>query len=197
LTDITPELLLKVKNGDESAFSFLAEKYAGITEKSIRRFAPSFGITDGGADAVIGLDDLRQCAYMALYRAASTYRADEEGKAVSFGLYAKICVNNALISELRHYESEKRRALRMQNNAERSRRGGHDPLTELVSSENASDLLSQIESVLSAFEKEVFDAYISGKSVCEIAEGLGKSEKSISNALYRMKTKIKGLLRNQ
>ena len=193
MTDITPELLLKVKNGDESAFSFLAEKYAGITEKSIRRFAPSFGITDGGADAVIGLDDLRQCAYMALYRAASTYRADEEGKAVSFGLYAKIC----LISELRHYESEKRRALRMQNNAERSRRGGHDPLTELVSSENASDLLSQIESVLSAFEKEVFDAYISGKSVCEIAEGLGKSEKSISNALYRMKTKIKGLLRNQ
>lgn len=197
MTDIIPELLLKIKNGDESAFSSLAEKYAGVTEKAVKRFAPSFGIEDGSVGTVIGIDDLRQCAYMALYRAAKTYRSDEEGKAVSFGLYAKICVNNALISELRHHESEKKRALRMQNSAERSGRGGHDPLAELVSAENATDLLSQIESALSAFEKEVFDAYISGKSVCEIAEGLGKSEKSISNALYRMKIKVKGLLSKQ
>lgn len=197
MNDVTPELLLKIKNGDEGAFSSLAEKYAGITEKAVRRFAPSFGITDGASDSIVELDDLRQCAYMALYRAASSYRSDEEGKAVSFGLYAKICVNNALISELRHYESEKRRAARVRKSSDGARRRENDPLTELVSSENASALAAHIDSVLSPYEKEVFDAYISGKSVREIAEGFGKSEKSISNALYRMKAKIKGLLKNQ
>ena len=194
LSDVIPELLLKIKSGDEDAFSALAEKYAGVTENAIHRFAPSFGITDGDTDSIIGLDDLRQCAYMALYRAASTYRSDEEGKAVSFGLYAKICVNNALISELRHHESEKRRAARVRKNSERARSRESDPLTELVSSENATELTSKIDSVLSTYEKEVFNAYISGKSVREIAEGFGKTEKSVSNALYRIRVKIKGLL---
>lgn len=197
MNDVTPELLLKIKSGDESAFSSLAEKYAGVTEKAIRRFAPSFGITDGGTDSIVGLDDLRQCAYMALYRAASTYRSDDEGKAVSFGLYAKICVNNALISELRRHESEKRRAQRMRKSSARARGRVGDPLSEVVSSANASELISQIESVLSAYEKKVFNMYISGKSVREIAESFSKNEKSISNALYRMKAKIKGLLKNQ
>ena len=45
--------------------------------------------------------------------------------------------------------------------------------------------------------KEVFEYYIVGKSVTEIAERLGKDEKSVSNALYRMKVKVKGLLKNQ
>ncbi len=197
LDDLTPEILQKIKHGDEDAFAELAEKYAGMTEKAVRRFAPSFGITDGSADSVIGIDDLRQCAFMALYRAASTYRWDEEGREVSFGLYSKICVNNALISELRKHESEKRRSERVRKNAKYAAKRSEDPLTRIVSAENTTDMISQIDSCLSAFEKQVFDCYISGKSVFEIAEGLGKSEKSVSNALYRMKVKIKGLFKNQ
>ncbi len=195
--DLTPEILQKIKLGDEDAFAELAEMYAGMTEKAVRRFAPSFGITDSSADSVVGVDDLRQCAVMALYRAASTYRCDEEGREVSFGLYSKICVNNALISELRKHESEKRRNERARSNAKYAEKRSEDPLARIVSTEDATEMISQIDSCLSAFEKQVFDSYISGKSVFEIAEGLGKSEKSVSNALYRMKVKIKGLFKNQ
>ena len=48
-----------------------------------------------------------------------------------------------------------------------------------------------------ADEKRIFEAYITGKSIGEIAERLGKDKKSVSNAVYRMKAKVKGLLKNQ
>jgi RNA polymerase sporulation-specific sigma factor len=45
-------------------------------------------------------------------------------------------------------------------------------------------------------ERDVFDLYITGMSVEQIAGLLGRDRKSVSNALYRMKGKIKGLLQN-
>ena len=47
----------------------------------------------------------------------------------------------------------------------------------------------------SPYEAEVFDEYTSGKSAREIAEIVGREERSVSNALYRMKVKIRGLLK--
>ena len=196
MSDLIAELLLRIRRGDESAFSELSEKYAGMTEKAVRRFAPSFGIADG-ADSVMELDDLRQCAYMALYRAASNYRSDEEGKSVSFGLYSKICVNNALISELRRHESKKRRALRAIKNELRPSKRASDPLFAIMSAENTADLMTLIEENLSVYEKKVFDLYIDGKSVSQISKILSKEEKSVSNAIYRLKAKLKSRVKDQ
>ena len=101
----TLSLLDKIKTGDESAFGILAEEYEGLTEAAVKRFLPSFDIRNG-ENPVFGEEDLRQCAALALFKAAQTY---DEGKKVSFGLYAKICVNNALISTLRKYKTEQKR----------------------------------------------------------------------------------------
>ncbi|MBQ9716435.1 MAG: hypothetical protein IJV76_00420, partial [Clostridia bacterium] len=97
------ELLAGVQREDESAFERLAELYNSLTESAVHRFAPSFGISgdSGRGDNVYDMDDLRQYAAMALYRAAAAYRPDDEGQKVSFGLYAKVCIRNAMISELR------------------------------------------------------------------------------------------------
>lgn len=187
----TSSLLEKIKNGDESAFDVLAEEYNGLTESAVRRFMPSFNIAEGD-DPVYGVDDLRQYAALALYKAAKSYDP-ECGRDVSFGLYAKICVNNALISALRKYKSEQRRQKKMR---EKPRGSSVDPLVELISAEDEAELTAKIKTELSDFEKAVFDLYIVGKSAREIAERLGREEKSVSNALYRMKVKIKGLLKN-
>ncbi|MGN1345594.1 MAG: sigma-70 family RNA polymerase sigma factor [Eubacteriales bacterium] len=205
------ELLEGVQKGDTDAFERLAEKYHSLTESAVRRFASSFGISgeSGRGDNVYDADDLRQCAAMALYRAAVTYRPDEEGREVSFGLYAKICVNNAIISELRKYRRDrKKRALRSAENADamedtaegRKRRdagrpSGEDPLYRLLAEESMRETLERVRSALSGYEKEIFECYIVGKSVTEIAERLGKDKKSVSNALYRVKVKIRGLLK--
>ena len=197
------ELLAGVQRKEEGAFERLAEKYISLTESAVHRFAPSFGISGeaGLSDNVYDMDDLRQHAAMALYRAAEAYRADEEGKKVSFGLYAKVCVRNAMISELRRYRREaKKRTLPAKADESRKRRmkgciAAGDPLYRIVSEEGMRDTLAVFRAALSGYEKEVFEYYIVGKSVTEIAERLGKDEKSVSNALYRMKVKIRGLLK--
>ncbi|MBQ4354276.1 MAG: sigma-70 family RNA polymerase sigma factor [Clostridia bacterium] len=189
-----PILLEKIRCGDELAFNLLCSTYQNLTEKAANRFLPSFRGVEGGE--LYGRDDLLQYARIALYRAACTYRPDDEGKNVSFGLYAKICINNALISQLRKFKSECRRmqAVRRQKRTEKR---SADPLQQLAASEGAEELLAKIAEALSGYEKEIFDYYIDGKSVGEIAERLGRDEKSVSNALYRMKVKVRGLLKNQ
>ena len=77
-----PALLDKIKTGDESAFDILAKEYEGLTEAAVKRFLPSFDIRNG-ENPVFGEEDLRQCAALALFKAAQTY---DEGKEVSFGI---------------------------------------------------------------------------------------------------------------
>lgn len=190
-----------VKNGRDAAYGILADRYKPLTENAVRRFGPSFSGLEG--DAVWGEDDLRQCAALALYRAAMTYDPRNRGKNVRFGLYAKICVNNALISELRRARSQARRKAVQKTGHEAGKRARDrsaarrgDPLDQLVSLEGFGALTSSIRTALTPLERDVFDRYIKGMSVEQIAGVLGRDRKSVSNALYRMKVKVKGLLQN-
>lgn len=185
----TSTLLERFRNGDETAFDSLVKEYQGLTEAAVKRFLPSFDIKNGENPA-FGAEDLRQCAALALYKAASTY---VDGNNVSFGLYAKICVNNALISTLRKYKTEQKRQRKAM---EKASRPAADPIVLLINAEDDAQFITKIKTELSDFEKSVFELYISDKSTREIAEKLGRSEKSVSNALYRMKVKIKGLLKD-
>ena len=199
IRSLTDERLIELlRGGEESAFGALADRYRPMTENAVRRFAPSFSEVEG--EPVWGEDDLKQCAALALYRAAMTYDPEKRGRDVRFGLYAKICVDHALISELRRAQAEARRKRRR---LEQEKAAGkqidsarRDPLEQLVSSENTEALVSSIRSVLAPLERDVFGLYIEGMSVEQIAGTLGRDRKSVSNALYRMKGKIKGLLQN-
>ena len=99
-------LISRVKAGDEISFGVLCEKYSALTESTVRRFAPSLGIQNGvpQSEAAADIEELKQDAVMALYKAAQTYDAEGDGQKVSFGLYAKICMNNAMITKVRKYK---------------------------------------------------------------------------------------------
>ena len=197
LREEDPEVLAAleaVRRGDEQAFAALAGKYGAMTETAVRRFGESFSALGRSGASVYEADDLRQHAALALYRAAMTYDPGK-GRGVTFGLYAKICVNNALISLLRKARSEASRRLK----AEAGGSAGNpenDPLVLFLKSEDAAQLLERVRSVLAPREKQVFDRYMTGMSVGVIADELGRNPKSVSNALYRMKVKMKGLLQN-
>ena len=49
----------------------------------------------------------------------------------------------------------------------------------------------EILNCLSGFENQVLDRYLSGMTYTQIAEDMGKSPKSIDNALQRIRGKIK------
>ena len=68
----------------------------------------------------------------------------------------------------------------------------HDnPESILIDRENVSALENEMEKSLSSLENRVLHLYLEGNSYTEIAEILGKTPKSIDNALRRIRKKIK------
>ena len=103
-------LLEQIRSGrDASAFEKLCQQYSNLLDAAVRQFAPSMGINhdERTSDFLgVGREELRQDAAVALYKAACSYVPEEAGKGgnVSFGLYAKICIRNAMITQVRRYK---------------------------------------------------------------------------------------------
>ena len=75
-------LVLRVREGEQAAFSALLSTYEPLITKRVAAFAAGFSREDS--------EDLRQVALMAFYRAACGF--DVTQSEVEFGLYAKICM---------------------------------------------------------------------------------------------------------
>jgi len=186
-------LLARIRDGqDTGAFDRLCEKYSRLLDAMVRQFAPSMGIQDDGTSDLLGIgaEELRQDAAMVLYKAACTYVPDEDGKGgdVSFGLYAKICIRNAMISQVRRYNRMKKRLA-----AEKT--GAKKPVRDIVEAEIlAGDTMRRIQAELSPYENRILPLYMAGKPPREIAGILGRTEKSVSNGIYRIKSKIRQML---
>ncbi len=168
-------LLIQLQNGDESVFEALRELYAPLMLSTVSKILAG----DPGAGE---LEDLMQEAALALYNAAMNYDCNQTQ--VTFGLYAKICIRNRMISLLRRQSSQKRRQRRETPGSSvadrKSRRLA--PLGELS---------QVVEGLLSPLEQKVYQLYIAGYSTAEIAKRLSKDEKSVENAIYRLRSKIK------
>ncbi len=179
------ELVAASKDGDGAAFEELSEKYAGMIASRVSSFASSLA-SEGGSSS-FSAEDLRQEAQIAFLRAIRTYDADGKGKKVTFGLYARICITNALISLLRKQKSEIRRVKRSDESYGRTY-GAEDPAYSVA---EVTELMKYAGRVLSRYEMSVFRDYVGGYRVREIAKNLGRSERSVSNAIYRIKAKLK------
>ena len=84
-------LILRLRGGDQAAFNDLLTLYEPLVQAEVARHGEALGDFDR--------DDLRQVALLALYRAALSFDLTQEE--VVFGLYAKVCVSNALATQLR------------------------------------------------------------------------------------------------
>ena len=138
---------------------------------------------------------MRHEAMAAFYDAIRTYRADQEK--VEFGLYAKVCIGNRLISHLRR-ELRQQGLLSLDEVGVESLLGADGDLLSLVIEEEESEsLFRSVKETLSRYEYDVFSHYIKGKTSGEIAFVLGKSSKSIDNAIARIRKKLKNLLQDR
>ena len=194
MEDRVYELLDLVKADDDSAFAELKEIFQPlITAETVKILSvnPSFRADE---------DEFRQEALLALYKAARSYRSEEQragqkegdGK-VTFGLYAKICIRNRVISYARKLNTEKKRAEKALEAEKKSAVGSFtDEFSAAV--ESNSEIRRIFEENTTPLEKQIFLMYLDKRSYKEIAQAVGKSEKSVDNAIYRVKSKIKKLL---
>ena len=174
-------LLERIRNGADEAFSVLADAFGGMTERLVSDFSVGLCSADRS--------ELAQEARLALYRAACTYRRTES---VTFGLYARVCVRNALISFSRRRATPKGITLCSVDALLLSEE--REPVEPLVEAERLEELMEEMGRVLSAYEAQVFVLLVDGQSNAAIAETLGKSEKSVANTVFRIKSKLREAL---
>ncbi len=177
-------LLLQVKRGDNQAFSLLSEHFRPLLLSAV----------SGVSSRSLSSDELLQEARLALYHAAQSYRTEQDE--VTFGLYAKICVRNALISACRKHGTPVD-VCSIEELSERDAFGdGESDLScRLIGLEEAELLNQRMRKTLSAWEMQVFTQYVDGLSPREIAAKLARPQKSVENAVQRAVTKLKLLLR--
>lgn len=179
------ELVVRVRQGDSGAFEQLLSMYEPMISAAIRRYLPD------GEDE----DDARQEALAGFYRAALSF--DINQPAVAFGLYAKICVSHALISHVRDIERRMRGTAHNLEYDDYVRYYGDaaaDPAELVVERESTETLRRLIRESLSPFENKVWDMHVAGVPTQVIATRLDKPVRSIDNALYRIRKKLRTML---
>jgi RNA polymerase sporulation-specific sigma factor len=192
------ELVLMAQNGDDTAQEFLLDKYKSLVRAKSRAY---FLI---GADS----EDIIQEGMIGLYKAVRDYN---EEKNASFRSFAELCVNRQMITAIKAATRQKHQPLNSYVSLnkpvyeEESEQTYMDflqsssdsllnPEALLIGQENKNFLEDQMTKNLSSFETKVLVLYLQGRSYFEIAHVLDKPEKSIDNALQRVKKKLEKFL---
>jgi len=196
------ELALLAKNGDDEA---LLRIYAESRDM-LRSMANLYFMV--GADR----DDVIQEGMIGLLGAIRTF---DPGAGASFKTFAELCVKRHIINAVKMAGRQKHKLLNESVSIEAAvgspnESAGHDGTASLEDTLLApqtsdpeqivllADLLVYVENnskeLFSGMERLVWHAYSRGNSAAQIAEQLGKSPKSVGNALTRIKSKIERLV---
>ncbi len=178
------ELIKLLREGNSEACDILIRKYMPLVKKS-----PRFYYLEGG-----DREDLIQEGMLGLFKAVREYDFKRDS---SFYTFAKHCINNQIFSAIEAAGRKKHKALNESVSFEAlpdrdiENLVSSNPEAMLVEEESAKELLEYIYGLLSPMEKRVLELYIEGMDYHAIAAKIGKSEKSVDNALQRIKTKVK------
>lgn len=192
------ELIRSAKQGDESALEYLLEKYKNFVKSRSR---PYFLI---GADR----EDIIQEGMIGLYKAIRDYDAD---KFSNFRAFAEMCITRQIITAIKTATRQKHMPLNsyvslshpvFDEDSDKtlldtiSEHSCLDPEEIFINKENYNSIGEKINSLLSPKEKDILLLYLQGKSYQEIASELNITNKSIDNALQRVKRKLEKNIRD-
>ncbi len=187
------DLLIElVRSGDKDAEEFLLMKYLPLVNSETRFLYLA------GAET----EDLAQEGMIGLFSAIRDYTV---GSKASFHTFATVCVRNRIhtaitaANRLKHSPLNSYVSIFYNDNEDdeledgsiTSDEGVSNPENIVLRQEQIEHMYEELDMKLSPVEKKVAKLYISGLSRREIAVELGKSEKSIDNALTRIHNKLK------
>ena len=175
MTDHTPEARGYFPTEEESR----AAEYSRLVSRLVRQY-----FLQGGDS-----DDLYQEGMIGLLKAIRSY---DPARSDNFEAYATLCIRRQI------YDAIRRDARFSQREEDVLRRiapdpvltGHGDPETQCLANETETEIKAALHGFLSAFETSVLDPYLAGYSVGEISRTLGRSPKSVENAILRIRRKL-------
>jgi RNA polymerase sporulation-specific sigma factor len=187
-------LIALAKQGHPDAYDRIVRRYYGF----VRLKASSYFLVGGDAD------DLIQEGLVGLYKAVRDYRSDRES---SFRNFAELCITRQIITAVKTATRNKHSPLNQYVSFSSSPAGAigdteptldetiagstiHDPVNQVISSEELRALVACISTVLSELESRVLSLYLDGHSYEQIGQRLGCDCKTVDNALQRVKRKV-------
>lgn len=186
-------LIALAKQGDHTAYDRLVRRYYGF----VRLKASSYFIAGGDSD------DLIQEGLVGLYKAIRDYRTDRES---SFRNFAELCITRQIITAVKTATRNKHVPLNQYVSFASTPAGAtdgeptldevlpgpsvHDPVNQVISSEELRALVGCLSTALSDLESRVLTLYLDGYSYEQVGERIGQDTKAVDNALQRVKRKI-------
>ena len=173
------ELIARIRSGEAGVTEYLLEKYKPLVKKQARTM-----YLMGGEN-----EDLIQEGMIGLFRAISTYRQGEG----SFYGFALLCINRQMYTAVQASARKKHEPLNayVSLDEEPQMPLEDSPETMLLLQEKEGKREDMIARHLSSLEKKVLALYLEGMSYGQIAEQIGRPEKSVDNAIQRLKKKLK------
>ena len=181
------ELISRFKNGESEILDYLMEKYKNMVRKKARTM-----FLIGGEN-----DDLIQEGMIGLFKAVRDYQPDRDA---AFQTFASICVDRQIYNAIQSSNRQKHQPLNSyislseqagENEEHLGDNWGENPESIIIDQENVQDLEQEITATLSPMENQVLEYYLAGNGYGEIAQIMGKTPKSIDNALQRIRIKIR------
>ncbi len=192
--DMTDEqLICKYRDGDKQIMDYLMEKYKYLVRKEANAM-----FLLGGEN-----DDLIQEGMIGLFKAIQDYNTEKEA---SFHSFAKLCVTRQMYSAIEASNRKKHSPLnsyislydkdedqgRLIDQMEAT--GESNPEELFISQEYAEVLEQKLQDSLSQLEKRVLYLHVSGFDYKTIGKLLDKSDKTVDNALQRIRGKMTKIL---
>lgn len=186
------ELIEELRNGNNELMDFILEKYKPLVRKKTNAM-----YLIGGEN-----EDLIQEGMIGLFKAVRDFQLDKES---SFFTFANLCINRQLYSALEASNRKKHQPLNsyISFSMEEDELGvsleevlvndSESPEELMIEQEKYVEFQKQLRENLSKMEKEVLNYYLNGHNYIQIGEIMGKSPKSIDNALQRIRQKIRTL----
>lgn len=184
------ELLALAAQGQANAEETLLNRYS----RTVRVCARPLFLAGGDSE------DLIQEGMMGLLSAIRQY---DEAAGVPFKSYAELCITRRLYSAVKSASRMKHLPLNsgvpldeilseesMPQSAGFPESGRRITEEQVLAKESEEELHSVFSRYLSDFEQRVLALFLSGLSYSQMADATGKSEKSIDNAVQRIRRKL-------
>ena len=193
-------LLALAKQGNPDAYDQLVRRYYSF----VRLKASSYFLIGGDSE------DLIQEGLVGLYKAIRDFRTDRES---SFRNFAELCITRQIITAVKTATRNKHTPLNGYVSFSSSPAGAaegeatldevlpgapaHDPVNQVISSEELRSLVAHMSTALSDLESRVLSLYLDGHSYTAVGDLIGCDCKTVDNALQRVKRKVGTHLRSR